>query len=339
MPQAVGVERIAEIQICVAIIFAFWGGGHAELKSRFEILQDILPVGIVGGAATVALVHDYQVKEILWVIAVKTGAVLVLGNSLVGREVHLATLDCLAFDLVSGVAERRKGFVFGVIYEDVAVGKIEHPRAASWITCTIPFCVPEFVANLESHDSLAGARGKSKENALLTLENGADRTVNGDLLVVTRRFSRKMVIRGEKALYDLAGYVFAMLQALPEFVWRWKGVESIFESGREIVLDDSVAVGGVSKLQTENLCVLHRLAEAIGRLLEIRFRFNDCDCEIRSVAKEVVGSLLLAAYRAVAGHNDAAIGEGSLFVNVVIRPARRVELREDVFPTSIGFRK
>ena len=87
LPQGVGVERIAKIEIRVAIIFALWGGGHAELKSRFEILEDILPIGFVGCAATVALVHDYQVKEILWVIAVKTGAVLVCGNRLIGREI------------------------------------------------------------------------------------------------------------------------------------------------------------------------------------------------------------------------------------------------------------
>ena len=88
-----------------------------------------------------------------------------------------------------------------------------------------------------------------------------------------------MVIRGEKAFYDLARYVFTVLKALPEFVWRWEGFESTFQAGREIVFDYAVTVSRVGKLQTQNMCVLHSLAEAIGRLLEIRFRFNDGDGE------------------------------------------------------------
>lgn len=286
-----------------------------------------------------ALVHDYQVKEILWVVAVKTGAVLVFGDSLVGREVHLAALDGLAFDLVPGVTERSKGFVFWVVYKDVAVSKIEHPRAASGITCTIPFCVPEFVANLESHDSLAGACGKSKENALLALENGADRAVDGNFLIIARRFPGEMVVRREKAFDDLARDVFSMLEALPKFIGRREVFKCAFEAGREVMLDNSVAVGGISEFQVKDLCVLHRLAETVGRLLEIGLRFNNGDGKIRPIAEEIVGSFLLAADRAVAGHNDTAIGESTLLVDVIVRPTRRVELREDVFPTSIGFRE
>src|SRR6266404_8146664 len=86
LPQAVGVKRIAEIEICVAIIFTLRGSGHAELKSRFEILKDVFPVGIIGGASTVALVHNYEVKKISGVIMVKTWAVFVFGNGLVGSK-------------------------------------------------------------------------------------------------------------------------------------------------------------------------------------------------------------------------------------------------------------
>jgi hypothetical protein len=63
------------------------------------------------------------------------------------------------------------------------------------------------------------------------------------------------------------------------------------------------------------------LAKAIGRVLEIRFRFNDGNGEVWPVAKKVVGSLLFAAYRAVASHDDPAIGEGALLIDVIVRPA------------------
>ena len=50
-----------------------------------------------------------------------------------------------------------------------------------------------------------------------------------------------------------------------------KVFESAFEAGREIVLDDAVAVGGVGELQAEDLGVLLRLAETVGRFLVIGF--------------------------------------------------------------------
>jgi hypothetical protein len=148
-----------------------------------------------------------------------------------------------------------------------------------------------------------------------------------------------MVVRSEKAFDDLAGDVFSMLEALPEFIGRGEAFKSAFKTGREVVLNNSVAVGGISELQPEDLCVLHRLTEAVGGLFVIGLRFDDGDSKIGPIPEEIVGPFLLTADRAAADHNDAAIGEGSLFVNVVIRPARRVELREDVFSTGISFRK
>ncbi len=87
------------------------------------------------------------------------------------------------------------------------------------------------------------------------------------------------------------------------------------------MLDDAVAVGGVGKLQTKDLCVLHRLAETIGGFLVVGLGFNDGDCKVRAVAEEIVGALLFAADRAVASDDDPAIGESPLLVDVVVRPS------------------
>jgi len=104
------------------------------------------------------------------------------------------------------------------------------------------------------------------------------------------------------------------------------------------VLYDAVAVCGIGEFDPQTLRVFFRLAEAIGRFLVVGLGFYYCDGKIRPVAEEIVGSLLLAADRAVAGDNDPAIGESSLLVNVVVGPARSIQLREDVFSTSVCFR-
>jgi hypothetical protein len=87
------------------------------------------------------------------------------------------------------------------------------------------------------------------------------------------------------------------------------------------------------------LCVLHRLAETISGFLVIAFGFNDGDSKIRSVTEEIIGSFLFAADRTVASNNDPTIGERPLLIDVIVRPAGSVELREDVFSSSISFRE
>ena len=60
-----------------------------------------------------ALVDDDEVEEVGRVFPVEAGAVLVLGDGLVGGKVHLAALDRLAFDLQAGIAERGEVLSFG----------------------------------------------------------------------------------------------------------------------------------------------------------------------------------------------------------------------------------
>ena len=114
LPQAVGVERVAEVAVGVAVVLAQRGGRHAELVGGLEVLEDLAPVALVAGAAAMALVHDDQVEEVGRVLAVEAGAALVLGDGLVDGEVHLAALAGLAvLDLAAGVAERAKVLSLG----------------------------------------------------------------------------------------------------------------------------------------------------------------------------------------------------------------------------------
>ena len=131
LPQAVRVERVAEVEVGVAVVLAQRRGGHAELVGRLEVLEDLAPVALVAGAAAVALVDDDEVEEVGRVLAVEARPALVLGDGLVDGEVHLAALDRLAvLDLVARVAERREDLVLRVVDEDVAVGEVQDPRPA-----------------------------------------------------------------------------------------------------------------------------------------------------------------------------------------------------------------
>src|SRR5437867_953805 len=58
LPEAVSVNRVAEIDIGVAVFVAQRRGRHAELIGGLEVFQDFAPVGIFLGAAAVAFVHD-----------------------------------------------------------------------------------------------------------------------------------------------------------------------------------------------------------------------------------------------------------------------------------------
>ena len=106
-------------------------GRHSELHGRAEVLEDLAPVALLPRAAAVALVDDDEVEEVGRELAVQARTDLVVGDRLVGREVHLAALASVAADdLVSRVAERREGLVLRVVDEDVAVGEIEDARLA-----------------------------------------------------------------------------------------------------------------------------------------------------------------------------------------------------------------
>ena len=198
LPQAVGVDRVAEVGVGVAVVLAQRRGGHAELVGRLEVLQDLAPVAVVAGAAPVALVHDDQVEEVRRILPVQPRPALVLGDGLVDGEVHLPALGRLAvLDLAAGVAERREDLVLGIIDQDVAVGQVEDPGPAV-LARAVPPRVPQLPADLEGHDGLAGAGRHGEQHAALALEDGLHGAVDGDLLVVARALAAEVVGRRQQ---------------------------------------------------------------------------------------------------------------------------------------------
>ncbi len=157
LPQAVFVDRIAEVKVSVAIIVTQRRRGHAELIRRFEVFENRAPRTVIARAAAMALVHDYKVEEIRRECLEQSIAPFVLGQCLVGREIHFAAKrERIIADLATRIAEVREILVLRVIDEDVAVSEVEHARSAVFAGA-IPVRYPQLPTDLECHRRLAGA--------------------------------------------------------------------------------------------------------------------------------------------------------------------------------------
>jgi hypothetical protein len=127
------------------------------------------------------------------------------------------------------------------------------------------------------------------------------------------------------------------LQTPPEFVGRGEGFEVVVFAGKKVVLDDPVAVGGVSELESEDLGVFLGLLEAVAGLLIDRLCFHDRQGKVAAILQKVVGPFLRTACRFFSGDHDAAVGEAFLLADPLVGPAGSVELWQHVFTTCVGF--
>ena len=210
LPQAVGVNGIAEVKVGVAVVFAFRSGRHAELIGRFKVFENLAPVGFFLRAAAMALVHDDEVEEVAGKFLVEAGAVFVLGDGLIGGEIHLAAEHCVtALDLVPGVAEGGESFVLGIIHEEIAVGQIQDSRLPRRVALGVPLGRPEFPANLKGDIRLARAGGHRQQHALPALQNGLHGAVNRNALIIARFPAGGEIGRREQTVGD--GVVFYLL--------------------------------------------------------------------------------------------------------------------------------
>jgi len=197
LAQAVLVERLAEVDVGVAALLVERRRRQAELGRAVEMVQDRAPPALVAGAAPVGLVHDHEVEEVGRVGAVEAGAGRVLGQGLVGGEVHLAALvGHAALDLPAGVAEGQEGLVLGVVHQHIAVGQVQDARLLTGPRAA-PARAPELPADLEGDLRLARAGSQREQHAAIALHDGPHRSVDGDLLVVARSFPR-VVVRGRE---------------------------------------------------------------------------------------------------------------------------------------------
>src|SRR5260370_27562879 len=88
LAQAVLVYRATKVTEGVPRLFVERRGRHAQLKCGLEVFKDLTPRAVGACAPPMCLVDDDQIKEVGRILAIKTGAELVLSDGLVNVEVH-----------------------------------------------------------------------------------------------------------------------------------------------------------------------------------------------------------------------------------------------------------
>ena len=87
--ERVRVDRLAEV-VDVRDVFGLLGRGRqADLGCRGEVIKNLAPGGVLGGAAAVALIDDDQVEKARRELAEQLLAFLWAGDGLVQAEVDL----------------------------------------------------------------------------------------------------------------------------------------------------------------------------------------------------------------------------------------------------------
>ncbi|VVB69286.1 Uncharacterised protein [uncultured archaeon] len=250
LAQAVGVDGIAKVSIGVPVVVPQGRGGHAQLVSGLEVLQNLPPVALIPGAAPVTLVYYYQVEEIGRILPEETRPPLILGYGLVDGKIHLPALDRFSvFDLPACIPEGREGLVLGIVDENVSVGKIEYPGPAM-LSPGVPARLPELPADLEGHKGLARARGHGQKNSPLALQDGLNRPVDSDLLIVAGKLARRVIAGCEKSILDLLVHNLARIAvARPQLPRSREHIKLLLFPSGVIKLDNSLAIRGKGKLQ------------------------------------------------------------------------------------------
>ena len=100
LPQAVGVERVAEVDVGVAVVLAQAGWRSCRAGRPARSIPGSPASRFVTGAAPVALVHDDQVEEVRWRCFEQALSALVLSHSLVEGKVHLPAVTASPFSIL-----------------------------------------------------------------------------------------------------------------------------------------------------------------------------------------------------------------------------------------------
>ena len=177
------------------------------------------------------------------------------------------------------------------------------------------------------------------KNAVLALQDRLDGAVDGDLLVVARRLSRRGGSRASRRRSAIwLGNVFAVRQAVPQFV-------GVRESYRVFV---SSPLGSRTRRCRGRWWRRRTSGRGFRRIpwpAAVRRRVS---CSRPWPRRRRWGSRAGSggdSRRASAGggralaacDHDAAVGERPLLADLVVGPAGRVELRQDVLSAGVGF--
>ena len=137
-----------------------------------EVVEDLAPGRILGGAAAVALVDHDQVEEVGRELSVDVPELLGAGDALVEGEVDLVGLvDLAVADLGHHRAEGLEIVGHGLVDQDVAVGQKEDALLEARL--------PQPPDDLKGGVGLAGAGRHDEQDAVLPPGDGLDGAVDG----------------------------------------------------------------------------------------------------------------------------------------------------------------
>ena len=306
-----------------------------------------------------ALVDDDEIEEAGRELAKELLALLRPGDCLVEAEIDLVgsvdappsvegagQLPGRAVRAFDGLRSRRqlghrraKGpevVDHGLVDQHVAVGQEQDAFLAT--------CLPEPPDDLERGVGLARSGCHDQQDAVRTLGDRLDGSVDGVDLVVARGLAAAVV---EVVLEDdglgLRRQPLPGTIARPQVVGRREGVEADggFLPGARtcpVVEDKAVAIrrkyeGNLQRLRVVQ-SLLHAVADGVGVVL----RLDEGDGDVGLVVEDVVGPLALASAGEPAADGDAALGEADLLADLHhLVPPGLAQRRGDELGADVAF--
>src|SRR3569833_915123 len=98
-----------------------------------------------------------------------------------------------------------------------------------------------------------------------------------------------------------------------------------------------MAIGGIGELEIEVPRIFFGLLESVGRMFVFLLSLHDSQEKIASVAKQIVNALGVLSKAGLAPRDDAPLGVGTLLRELIIKPANRIEFRQNERPACIRF--
>ena len=194
--QGVRIDRVAKIAVGVHVHIPSRGGRHSQLHGRLVILQQLPPLTLIVGSASVTLVNDDKIEKIRRILLVigLTGGV-VRHERLEDGEIQVAgfrhavlmflVVQQIGGDALHGILGELLKVVLRLIGQDVAVADEENAGFLSGAV-VVPVGFVKLPANLESSIGLSRASGHREQNALFAFGHCFQHLVDGNFLIVAR---------------------------------------------------------------------------------------------------------------------------------------------------------
>ena len=313
--EGVGVNGRAEVMDVGDVARLPGRGREADLRGGGEVVQNLAPGGIIGGAAAMALVDHDEIEETGRKLAKNLLVLLRPGDRLIEAEIDfIGGVHVALRKLGHDVAEGLEVVDSGLVDQDVAIREEQDALLAARL--------PQPPDDLKGGVGLARSRGHDEQDAVAALGDGLDGGVDGIGLIVAWGFAAAVVV----IILEDNGLGFGR-QALPcavarpQVARRREGV--VIEGGllfgaraRAVVEDEAVAVGGKHEGDVEGLGVAQSLLHAAAHGVGVVLGFDERDGDVGLVMEDVVGPLALSAADQPAAHGDAALGEAHLLADL-----------------------